>query len=336
MENERPQTPRPAGGRRRFRGMLTTALILAVIIATGAAVARTPSSVGHWIDATGQDAYDDAYAAAFADLPKPSETRDIRTSYGFVRAYRFHGTGANPGNTPILLLPGTASGSPVWAANLPSLRQLGDVITIDLLGEPGKSVQSRPISNDSDKAAWLNEVITALPEAKVHVLGLSIGGWTAANLALRFPKHLASVTLLDPVMVLDDMPLVTVMRSIPASVPWLPRSMRDDFNSWVAGGAPVEHVAVANMIEAGMAHYSMAQPGPTRITPEELVRIKVPILAIIAGKSVMHNADTAIATAKAAFGEKRTIVYPDASHAINGEHANEIAVDLEKFLRTLP
>lgn len=328
------QQPRPSRPH-RFRSLAIAGVVVAFVAAVGAALTRTPSSIGHWIDAEGQDAYEDAYEKAFADLPEPSDVLDVRTDFGFVRVYRFSSTGSDAGDVPIVLLPGTASGTPVWAANLPSLRRLGDVIALDLLGEPGMSVQSRPITSAADQAAWLHEVIEALPEPEVHLLGLSIGGWTAANLALREPEGLASVTLLDPVMVLDDMPLQTILRSIPASLPWLPRSMRDELNSWVAGGAPVQDLAVADMIEAGMARYTIAQPVPARITPEQLNGLTVPTLAIVAGKSVMHDTDTAVATAETAFGSDHVVLYPDASHAINGERADDIAADLSAFLASL-
>ena len=90
------------------------------LVAAGIIVALRPSSpVGHWDSAAGQDRYQAAYARAFAELPAPAETLDVRTDYGVVRIYRFAGSGASP--IPLVLLPGRASGTPVWADNLPSL-----------------------------------------------------------------------------------------------------------------------------------------------------------------------------------------------------------------------
>ena len=80
-----------------------------------------------------------------------------RTGYGIVRVYRF--AGAHDDLPPLLLLPGRAAPTPVWADNLPGLLALRSVYAIDLIGEPGLSVQDRPIENDADQAAWLHEVI---------------------------------------------------------------------------------------------------------------------------------------------------------------------------------
>src|SRR5699024_3691667 len=132
---------------------------------------------------------------------------DVRTSYGIVRLYRFEG---KSDETPLLLLPGRSSATPVWAGNLSSLLEIGDVYTVDLLGEPGMSVQERPITSEADQAAWLEEALAALPEESFHIVGLSIGGWNAVNLALREPAHLASLIVIDPVFVFDDLPLGTV------------------------------------------------------------------------------------------------------------------------------
>ncbi|GAB3651941.1 alpha/beta fold hydrolase [Glycomyces tarimensis] len=321
------QEKTPSRRRRRWLIVLT---VLAVGVAAIAFVARTPSPVGHWTSAEGHDEFADAYAEAFADMPEPEETLDVRTDYGVVRLYRFAGTG--DASAPLVLLPGRSSASPVWADNLPHLLEVGDVYTIDLLGEPGMSVQDRPIENDDDQALWLHQTLQQLPEDRFHLVGMSIGGWSATNLAIRRPELIATATLIDPVYVFADMPLETVIRSLPAALPWLPRSWRDGFNSWVAGGAPVEDEPVAEMIEAGMQHYKLRLPQPSRISEEQLERLDLPVLAIIAGESVMHDAPSAVETAERALDDGDVRLYPDASHAVNGEHPEDIAADLARFL----
>lgn len=287
--------------------------------------------LGKWNSAAGYDDYVSTYDAAMRDLPAPAAVRDIQTEYGVVRAYRF--TGASSGLDPLVLLPGTSSGTPVWGENLPSLLAITDVYAIDLLGEPGMSVQHKPISSDEDKAAWLDQTLAALPEERFTLLGLSIGGWTAINLAVRRPDRIAAVITLDPVTVYDGIPLATVLRSLPAAVKWLPRSWRDSFNSYTAGGKPVEHVPVADMIESGMKNYTIRQPPPRRITEEQLAALPMPVLAIIAGRSVMHDPAKARRTAERALRHGTVEFYPDASHAINGEYPDRIADDVQKFLQ---
>ncbi|MDA3627448.1 alpha/beta hydrolase [Saccharopolyspora oryzae] len=320
--------------RPRRRRWLIALGVVAVPVVVAAFAMRTPSPVGHWDGAEGRDRFLAAYDQAFRDLPAVEDAIDVRTDYGVVRFYRFAGSGE--ASAPLVLLPGRASASPVWADNLPSLLEVGDVYTVDLLGEPGRSVQDRPIVDDADQAAWLHQALAGLPEDRFHLVGLSIGGWNAANLAVRQPELVATLTLIDPVFVFDDMPLGTVVRSLPAALSWLPKSWRDGFNSYTAGGAPVEDVPVARMIESGMQHYRLRLPQPSRITEEALAGLDLPVLAIIAGRSVMHDPGTATATAERALPEATVRVYPDASHAVNGEHPDRIAADIADFLARRP
>lgn len=315
---------------RRWR-FTRIALVAGAVAAAGLGILLRPTSpVGHWDSAAGRDRYLAAYTGAFADMPQPAQTLDVPTSYGSVRVYRFEGIGS--ANAPLVLLPGRASGVPVWADNLPSLLEIGDVYALDLLGEPGLSIQTRPIASDADQATWLHETLAALPEDQFHVVGLSIGGWTAVNLALHQPEHVATLTLIDPALVFGDLPLETVVRSLPASLPWLPKAWRDSFTSHTAGGAPVEDVPIAEMIEAGMQHYRMRLPQPARIAEERLASLDLPVLAIIAGESVIHDSQTAAETARRALADGEVLVIPGASHAVNGEHPVEIAAAIASFI----
>ncbi|MDQ7905519.1 alpha/beta hydrolase [Phytohabitans sp. ZYX-F-186] len=179
---------------------------------------------------------------------------------------------------------------------------------------------------------WLHEVLAALPEPRLHLFGLSIGGWTAMNLAVHRPEKLAGVIVLDPVMVFADLSPEAIVRSIPASVRWFPKSWRDGFASWTANGAPVEDVPVARMIEAGMQAYVIKLSAPTRLTEQQLSQVRTPTLALLAGKSRMHDTAHAAAVARKALRAGTVKIYPDASHAINGEYPDQIGADVAAFL----
>ncbi|MEB3369141.1 alpha/beta fold hydrolase [Saccharopolyspora mangrovi] len=186
------------GRTRRRRVWGAVAVVVVATVVAGAIALRAPSPVGHWNSRAGHDAFMADYQRAWQAMPPPAETRDVRTEFGFVRVYRFEGTGASRSEHPLVLLPVRASPSPIWADNMPSLRRLGDLYVVDLLGEPGMSVQEVPIEDFEDNAAWLDQTLAALPEERFNLLGLSIGGWTATNLATHFPGRVASLLLIDP------------------------------------------------------------------------------------------------------------------------------------------
>lgn len=310
------------------------AAMIAVLVAATAYALRDPSPVGYFTSAEAYDRFRGAYQTAMAGMPEPERTLDIRTGYGVVRVYRFAGGDGVPRSSPLVLLPGRSSASPVWADNLPSLLRLRDVYTVDLLGEPGLSVQQRPIRDDADHAQWLHEVLQALPEPRFHLFGLSFGGWTAMNLALHRPGKVAGIILLDPILTFANLSATAVLRSIPVSVRWAPRSWRESFASWTANDAPVEDVPVADMIEEGLRAYAMKLAAPTRPSDDRLAALTVPALVLMAGKSRMHDAAAAAGHATRTLPRATVKTYPGASHAINGEHPEQIAADVGAFLES--
>ncbi|MGW0181261.1 alpha/beta fold hydrolase [Nocardia sp. NPDC003345] len=314
---------------RRAAGLTTVAVATAIL---SWLILRDTAPVGHFDSAEAKDRYLRAYDEAMRKMPAPQRVLDVRTGYGIVRVYRYAGPEAAGDREPFLLLPGTRSGAPVFAGNMAGLLARRSVYALDLLGEPGLSVQDRPIETHADQARWLHEVLLALPEPGFHVLGLSIGGWTAANLAVHEPGKIASLILVEPVQTFAGLSTELIVRSIPASVSWFPKSWRDGFTSWTAGGAPVADDPVGRMIEAGMSTYTMKQPRPGRIDPDRLRALEIPVLAIIAGDSPMHDSAAAARTARDELRHGTVLVYPGASHAINGEQPERLAADIEDFL----
>lgn len=313
--------------------IIVAAVILLLTAAAWFSVRAPAAPVGYFTSAAGRDRFGSAYAEAMSDMPPPDAALDVRTGYGIVRVYRF--AGAEPAKPPLFLLPGTVSSSPVWADNLPSLLRLRTVYTVDLLGEPGASVQDRPIESTADQAAWLGETLAALPEPRLVLLGLSIGGWTAMNLVVHRPEKVAGLIMLEPIRTFTELSAGVILRSVPVAVRWAPRSWRDSFTSWTANGAPVEDVPVADMIESGMRDYVRRLPAPERFSAEELGRVRVPVLLILAGASVMHDAAEVARSARETLPQATILMYDEASHALNGEFPDRIATDAGRFLSTI-
>lgn len=81
-----------------------------------------------------------------------------------------------------------------------------------------------------------------------------------------------------------------------------------------------------------MQHYRPHLPQPARISVERLAALDLPVLAIIAGESVMHDPQMAEATARRALADGEVLVIPGASHAVNGEHPGDIAAAIASFI----
>ncbi|MFJ7583777.1 alpha/beta fold hydrolase [Bacillus cereus] len=293
---------------------------------------RHDNKVGHFTSEKGKEDFQIAYDESMALLPKPNDTKNIKTKYGTIRAYYFTKE-ENKHKEPILLLPGRGASTPMWVPNLEGLREKRPVYTIDLLGEPGMSVQTKVIENQKRQAEWLNEVIEGLGLERVHIVGVSIGGWTTMNLARYNPEHIATASLLDPVFVFAQISIKMILASIPASVPIVPKFLREKMLSYVAGGAEAsDDEPIAKLIESGMRNYKLKTPAPDLFSKEDLKNIDIPVLALIAEKSTMHNSVKAVETGKKYVKDIDIVNWKNASHAINGEFSNEVNARILDFV----
>jgi pimeloyl-ACP methyl ester carboxylesterase len=279
-------------------------------------------NVGHFKSERAREHFLSAYQSAMAQLPPVSESTDVPTSFGTVRAYRFEGRSAGP---PVVLLPGRNASTPMWRVNIPALLEHRTVIGIDLLGEAGMSVQDKPITGPDDEAQWLDDTLTGLGLDRAHLLGVSIGGWTAVNYAVRCPGRAVSLALLDPVMTFAPIPIKALLVSAGMFLP-VPEPLQRRVFSWIAGGADVdESLPEAALISAGSSDHVLRKAMPKSFTDDQLRSLDIPVLALIAGRSVMLDAASASARARNLLPRGQVELWADASHAINGEYPAEIA-----------
>src|SRR4029453_4349445 len=100
--------------------------------------------------------------------------------------------GAGP---PLMILHG-ASGAGAW---LPFMRSLADKFDVIVPEHPGFGGSDTPDWLDTihDLAYFYLDVLDRLELDAVHLVGVSLGGWIAAELAVRSTQRLASLPLVD-------------------------------------------------------------------------------------------------------------------------------------------
>lgn len=284
--------------------------------------------LGAFVSAAAFEHFLGTYRAGMATLP-PFELFNVPTSFGTVRAYRFAGP---DGGAPVVLLPGRNASTPMYRTNLGPLLEHRTVYGIDLLGEAGMSVQNKPIRDGADQAQWLDEALAGLGLEQAHLLGVSIGGWTAANCAVHRPGRIASLTLLDPVFTFAGIAAKAVLASVVLFAPGVPESWRRRVHGWIAGGADLGDAEIESaLIDAGAKDFTLHTPMPKLFGDEQLRGLDMPVLALIAGRSVMHNPTRAAARAREVLAHGQIELWPDASHAINGEYPDQIAQRAARF-----
>lgn len=108
------------------------------------------------------------------------------------RDFSFRRSGGN--KTPLLYLHGTDSLSH-WPALLDTLAASYDVIAPDHPGFSGTQTQTE-LDDVSDLAYYYLDFLEALKLSDVHLVGHSLGGWIAMEMAIRSNERLSDITLL--------------------------------------------------------------------------------------------------------------------------------------------
>lgn len=319
--------------RRRLRLAVTT-LVCALAVAQCVGWFTAAPQVGHFRGAAERDAYVDAYKEALAQMPTPTRTYDIPTTFGTVRAYAW----VNPAATgnPVVLLPGRGSGVPMWSENLPSLLTRRTVYALDAIGDAGLSTQSTPLTGPVDQAIWINEALAALHIDRAHVVGHSFGAASAAALAVHRPGRVETLTLLEPAFVLRWPPLSTLLWSVPASLSFLPSAWRDTAVARIAGEDPStldQADPVTRMITLGGTAYSAELPTPQPLSEDQLRGLTMPVYVALADGSPITKGQASLDKTQL-ITNVTAKVWPNTTHSLPMQVAEPLAAELAHFWET--
>jgi pimeloyl-ACP methyl ester carboxylesterase len=320
-------------GRHKMRtGIIIFLLLIISVIIIPIAISYDSSPVGHFRSYEGEQAYKQAYDEAMKLLPTPSRTIDIETDYGVVRVYEFHND-QSISDIPIVLLPGRSSGVPMWSQNLIDLVSERSVYAIDALGDAGLSVQTKKLENSTDQARWLEQVFDYLELTKVHLVGHSFGGWSAANYVVHYSERVITLSLVEPVFVFTGIRWQLYLKSLPASIPILPQSWRDKMLADIGGASEIDlNDPIARMISEATKHYAAVLPVPEQLTKEQLSGLKLPVYAALAEKSSIHDVQDAYETAVREIENLQIKIWPDATHSLPMEFTEQLDREILDFM----
>ena len=149
----------------------------------------------------------DAFIAAFEvptaggdgeDAINPYRTDDIGGIT--VRSTR---RGAENDATPVVFIHGFGGDLNNWLFNMDAVGADRPVIAFDLPGHGGSSITSAG-TTVGELAHFLGECLAGWGIQRTHLVGHSLGGAIAAQFALDHPDHVASVTLVNPAGMGDE------------------------------------------------------------------------------------------------------------------------------------
>jgi pimeloyl-ACP methyl ester carboxylesterase len=165
-------------------------------------------------------------AAAVARPSSPYYTEPSRLLVGDLDvAYRRAGEGE-----PVLFLHGAGS-TRMW---LPFYERLSQSVDLIAPEHPGFGDTAFPdwLDGFDDVTLHYRDFLELLSLDRVHLVGFSLGGWMAAELAIFYPERLKSLTLITPAgLHLPEAPRVNLFAMPPEAIPGL--LFNDDFMPYV-------------------------------------------------------------------------------------------------------
>lgn len=261
--------------------------------------------------------------------PKPDAIHDLATEFGVVRSYR-HGQDRG---IPIVLLPCFWGTSAMWADHVAAL--VGDftVYTVDLLGQPGASVQTKSMLTPTHCARCINEVLGGLSLHDVHLVGHSYGGWTALQTAARDSERLASVTLVEPCNTVARLCGKFWRNGAVLLLPGAERKQRivETLCGHPAPGSQVDRL-VQLIMAAGAEFASVGTPFPRYPRDDLLQEVDVPVQVLLAGNTI-HDSTKGIERIRAVVPTWRHRLWPNATHMLPCEIPDDVNACIRDFAR---
>jgi pimeloyl-ACP methyl ester carboxylesterase len=250
---------------------------------TGAADLASEGKPGSWIDDAARERFMAAYERAFALWPQPFAESDVETATATTRvhAYRPH-----PGGDPVVLLTGAGFNASSWYPHVAALAEEGPVYGIDMPGDPNPSIARALMTPPENCAAWLDELLGKLSDRPAHLVGFSYGGWVAMNQAIRAPRRVASITLLDPAGLTKIDARFWVWFSIAGLACLTPMPLRRRLARWLDSPGMAEPELVP-LMWAGFRGYHAEPKFPGVLTDDELRAISVPALLVTGARSAL-------------------------------------------------
>jgi pimeloyl-ACP methyl ester carboxylesterase len=285
---------------------------------------------GGFKNANGRLRYLSAYDELQTLSPRPDVVHDVPTKFGTVRVYQ-HGP---DGGIPVVLIHGFFLTSAMWWAQVAGLKEDFTVYALDMLGQPGASIQSKAMFRPADCARNIDSVLEALKLRDVHLVGHSYGGWLATHTAARLPDRLATLTLVDPACTVTRL-YSRFWRSLGL---WLsrPRSVRARrAASWVLGDpAPGSSVdTLTDLFVEGFATFGPPARTPAvRFPADRVLRaVQVPVQVLLAGNTI-HDSEKAMQRIRSVVPSWRYELWPNASHALPAEVPDEVNAAIRGFV----
>ena len=273
--------------------------------------------------------YLELYETVLAKWNVPTESLDVKISFGITH---INVCGSSKSRA-LILLSGFGANSTMWFPNIASLCSKFRVYAIDTNGQPGKSIPSQKLTA-SNSAEWIAEVLDGLGIEKAIMVGISLGGWLTLNFAIRQPKRVERIVLLDPAASLEKVSGAFLRHSFIPIMVHPTRSGLIKYFRWMTQGYVVDPDWGELMLQ-GILNTSPQPPiRPVPFTDLELQSVKIPVLLLIGERSVIYNPQRVYQRATHLIPNIQAEIIPEASHVLNAEKAELVNTRILEFCQS--
>lgn len=261
---------------------------------------------------TGERELLDHYRQVLDAWPVPAEHVRVPTREGetFVLA-------SGPRDAPpVVLLHGSGANTSMWRGDIATWSRHFRTYAVDLVGEPGLSAPSRPALDSDAVSLWLDDVLEGLGITGAAFVGMSLGGWTALDYAVRRPERVTRLALMCPGGV-GRQKIGWILKAL------LPRPFR-------SGGLRESAMAVAGLdgerdrqaLDAVVLTFTHFNPRREKLpvfSDDALRGLAMPVLVIVGARDAMLDSRQTARRVREHVPHSTVRLLPEAGHAVFGQ-----------------
>jgi pimeloyl-ACP methyl ester carboxylesterase len=270
-------------------------------------------------------AYMAAYEATMQLWPVSYEPRDIRGRFGTTHLV-VCGRDDPP---PLVLLHCFGTSLTVWANNIADFSRAFRVYALDMMGQPGKSVQVMPIRTRAELAEWLTGVLDTLGILRTSLIGYSYGGFAALTLATHAPERVDKLVLLSPAGGLVRLGAQFVLRGLlnallPKLHPGFGTLTAGSLLRWMAFEPALRDAGTRRLFDRlqvqfvlGSRYFRGGGIVPPLVCPDEELRsVRAPTLLLVGQQERLYNPVATMQRARELVPDIRAELIPEAGHEL--------------------
>ena len=212
----------------------------------------------------------------------------------------------------VILLHGSGSNSAMWTADAEKLSEHYHVFAIDIIGECGKSAETRLPFKNNHYSDWLLEIINYLNISTTAIIGNSLGGWIALDFAIKYPERINKLVLIATAGI-TNIRLKTIFWIMITSLSG--QKGFNKLNQMVYGNLDIDQqsLAFANLVRL---HYIPRTDVLPVFMDEQLRQIKCLVLFIGGENDCFYVSDKTSKRLQKNIAGAQSIVIKDSGHVI--------------------